>query len=376
MRNLVRPEKMSMPAQMRLDCCIYGAAIAFIYSLKEEIVVFNNLCTPVYKRMYSALNDVMSLEGFGSRFFPCVFQEVNYTVDAYNADRTSVPGPTFDAKKAWPEGLPGVECDRDLKPIREGAKIRKPGLVPVDDKPQFHPVCTTFSNYIPVVPYSSATNEVIAVNNRALMEVNNPSSEVWAELLSFADRYIEQFEKIDNDSIESDFHDWNSRFPAARQKAQLEAWESLAQMPLTGDDFVRKSFVKRELTMKGGPDPEHFDPRCIQGNSDRLNVALGPFTHQVSSQLKRLWHLQNKITYTGGLTAEEIGSWRAQFGDEDVTLIEMDESRYDAHQGKNCFKLTNKVMIKCGSKDYGQVDLAHKSMKKFLDTLPMESSIA
>lgn len=366
MRNTVRPEKMSMPNSMRLNCCIYGSALAFVYSLNDEITVFNRLCSPMYKRLYSNLASVMSLEGVDilSWFICGKFADDNITVNSYNDSRDSVPGPTFDAKLAWPEGLPGVESSRPLSEIRVGSKLRHGDRTEIEDKPQFHAVATTFSEYIPVVPYSSINNETVSLVNRALMRVGDVDKEFWQQLINVAATETTRvFSVIDNVDEEKDFHAWNATFPAGRQKNQLLAWEDLKANPLNVNDFQRKAFVKRELTMKGGPVYEAFDPRAIQASSDRLNVAGGPFMQQVATQLKKAWNDNHQIFYTSGANAEEIGLWRAKFEDRDVTIVEMDESRYDAHQGEGCFEMFNNVLKQCGSCSYGSVDKANESMR-------------
>lgn len=355
--------------------------MAFVLCLEDEITVFNRLCRPSRLVLYEQLDRVMSLRPFTS-VLDCVpfcgsnmhlsefnggevdLQVGSVTVDSYERDRSSQPGPTFDAALAWPNGLPGVESGKELKNTRQGAKMSRVDREEIEPKPQFYPIATTFSNYIPVVPYSSINNEVVALANRALMEVPEPNAELWEYVKMWAIREIVRFQEIPHDDRERDFHKWNDRFPKGRRKTQLAAWESLKTEPLHKGDFKRSLFGKRELTMKGGLEPEDFDPRAIQANEDRLNVAFAPFVYQVSDQLKKLWNSDNKITYTAGMNAEQIGQWRAQFGDEDVTILEMDESRYDAHQGKQSYELFQKVLDRCNQAEYGQVAFASTSMKK------------
>jgi hypothetical protein len=224
MKQLVRPEKMSIPAKMRLDCCIYGAALAFVLCLKDEICVFNQLCTPRYKRLYSSLSQVMALESVTPSFgccFPFLMSdsEFNATVEAYEEDRSSAPGPAFDAKLAWPKGLPGVESRKELKERRPHTVLAKGSREEVEDKPQFHPICTTFSDYIPVVPYSSINNETVCVNNRALMRVDTPNEGMWQALLQFSDRFVDEFDPVCPD-LEGDFERWNEKFPKGKRNNQ------------------------------------------------------------------------------------------------------------------------------------------------------------
>ena len=248
MKQMVKPERMSMPEQMRLDCIIYGSAMAFVMTLSLEVAVFNELCSPFYKRLYSSLSSVMSLDAL-TTFWCCGKPSFNATYEEYEATRASVPGPTFDAKKFWPAGLPGYESRRPLADIRRGSVLENGDRSEVDDKPQFHPVCTTFSNYIPLVPYASVNNETVSLANRALKVVPPPRDDAWDALSVHAEKLSAKFVEMQPD-LESDFESWNSKFPPNKQRLHCKAWESLKDNPLSKQDFARKQFVKRELTMK------------------------------------------------------------------------------------------------------------------------------
>jgi len=363
MKLAVKSDKLSIPVQMRADCVIYGSSLAFVLFVREEIQSFNRICTPYHKRLYERLSNSLSLEHWSWACCWGTSEDEILTVTSYNTNRSSVAGPAFDAKLAWPKGLPGYESGRELRTIRPKAHLKSPGRDLIEDKPQFYPVCTTFSNYIPLVPYASVNNETVSLVNRALMVVPKPEPQAWVDVHTYAQRYVGRFKKVDLTDPDRNFLEWNSRFPKARALAQRLAYETLATEPLENADFIRKAFCKRELTMKGGAEPSDFDPRAIQGNTHRLNAAYGPFTHMVSAQLKTMWHINHEITYTGGLTAEEIGQWRAGF-EGDVTIVECDEERYDCHQGEDEHRLYCKVESKCGAARYPNVPKAQDSMLK------------
>jgi len=396
MRNLVNQRNMSIPVAMRLDCVIYGSAMAFVRCLEEEIVSFNSICSPRHMRLYAEMSRVLNMERFSGinladllyRFNPCKhvgpLSEENETVNAYNSSRVSMPGPTFDAAKAWPDGLPGVESGKRIQEIRPGASISETSAEKIEDKPQFHAVCTTFSECIPVVPYASKNNEIVSLANRALKVVPVEEADEWDKFEQYCGAAIDKFRPVDPDLVEEHFVEWNERFPAPRRKLQAEAWESLKTLSLSQKDMLRKEFVKRELTLKShSREYTDFDPRAIQGNSDRLNVCHGPFIYQMTKQFKEQWPLMKenvdedgvidvnsslgdpRITYTGGLTAEEIGKWRSQFSD-DVVFIECDDSRLDCHKQSRSSKLWEKVLRKCGAEKYnhGEFFKAHMSFRQ------------
>ncbi len=358
---------LSIPASMQLDCATYGASLAFVHSLEDEILAFNALCSTRSQRLFRALQEALKFE----TYLPCCYGEGIYeTAQAYANDRSSLPAPTFDAAKAWPNGLPGYESQMPLKPLKRGASISNADRETAVERPQFHPIAPTFSNYIPVVPYASKNNEVVALTNRALVATPREDAALWSKVQQFTgEEFKRRFEElgiepIDTTDYNAEFASWNERFPPEKQKKRSIAWESLKESDLVEQDFQRAAFVKRELTMKGGSDPEEFDPRAIQASTDRLAASYGPFMHQASKKLARAWNTEHNICYTSGLTAEEIGEWRSQFGDEPVTIIECDQSRYDSCQGKGCFDNGMVFYDQCGIKNHAYASKAVESMKK------------
>jgi len=258
---------------------------------------------------------------------------------------------------------------------------------PIDDKSQLYPVAVTFSNYIPVVPYSSPNNEVLAVNNRALMDtpvpgtmklvvgtvacpylgtahVHDPMDDVLQEVSHWIDRF-NKVEDITPEDVEKYFTLWNMRFPPARANTQRKVWrEVMDRGHLEKRDFVFDMFVKRELTLKGGPEFQDFDPRAIQSPSTAANVVTGPFFYQFSKRLCKVWNSDSHICYTSGMNGEEIGAWRAQFGDEPVTILEIDESRYDAHMGKNSYDVKLAFYEAFGFSDWPMANEAYEGQRK------------
>jgi len=371
MKTQSTPRK-CLPDSMKLNCIIHGSALAFVYALNDEITVFNNLCSPTYKRLYRNLKSVLSLEEVDFCSWFCwggssLGDDVadHPTVRGYRDTRQSLGGhPPFDATQAFEGGWPGTESNMPSQRIRPGAKIAHESREKIEDKPQFHPVCQTFQECIPVVPYASANNETAGLRARVLAEVPLGSDESWDKLEEFAIPHIlDIFSPVPNENMEEDFHKWNSNFPKGRQKNQLAAWEDLKTTPLNTKDFTRKSFVKRELTMKGGPVAGDLKPRIIQGNCDRLNVAGGPFMHAVATQLKSAWGPDNVVFFTSGQNAEEIGEWRKSFGDESVTIWESDQSCYDCHQQERAYKFFDRVLKRCAADGYGYMRIANKSME-------------
>lgn len=115
--------------------------------------------------------------------------------------------------------------------------------------------------------------------------------------------------------------------------------------------------------MKGGYDPKDFDPRAIQATSHKANVALGPFMWKTSKELCKIWNSKSRIFYTSGSTAEEIGEWRGQFADDVVTIIEIDASRYDAHQGTEAHRTESIFYSKTGIQNYPEASFVFDAQR-------------
>jgi hypothetical protein len=373
MRSKVKD--LAMPDAMKLECVIYGSALAFIYGIESELEAFNNLCKPKHVRLYKHLSSALKLEKLSCCFRSGIFwrclrkgaklEEMdNATVRAYEEDRSSVPSVTFDAKEAWPKGLPGIESNMDLAPMKKSARIDIPEENNKTYGPQMFPNAITFSNYLPVVPNPSLNNEIKALHNRALVDTESENLDLWERVKEHSRYLCHNFPKVQGTEKEL-FVRWNEHFDSvSRRDQQAKAFNELQEEGLVTRDFKQGMFVKRECTMKGGPNPEDFDPRSIQGCSDKMNAAFSPFIWHASKILAKEWNSENRICYTSGMSAEQIGGWRKQFDGDDVLIIECDESRYDAHQGDGCRENARIVKEKCGLKQYRQASLVEDRIKK------------
>jgi len=396
--------KLSISAELKLDCAIYGSALAFVVGLDSELGAFNQLCSAEKHSKYNALNGVLALTGVWSirkhigilglltgiptialmlwrvknfkqpplsrhaKFITAMVSigtvallsrrvknnaPANITQQIYETNRQSAASPSFSAPVVWPNGLPGYRSESKLLTTRKNCTIEVPDQDSPPDKPQLHPNCITFSNYIPIVPYNDLTNEVVAVNNRALMQVPAVDTAVFKLCTQpLIDSLVEQMGMISYEDELTDFVAWNSYYPSEKQKRNLLAYNNLHTTGWLNRYGVRKSFVKREVTIPKdhnyGYDFEDMDPRLIQGVSDEANVALGPFMRKVSKRLAEVWNADHRVFYASGTTGSDIGAWREKFSDRSVTLIEIDQSRYDAHQGVSCYEIENSVYSAVG----------------------------
>nr|WRQ65287.1 polyprotein [Tolivirales sp.] len=403
--------KMNIPPDMLVDCKTYGASLAFMYSMEKEIVAFNKLCSWNNQGKIGKLKQIMRLDGFteipsnrylfgltalagscymvnkfSSKFslsklgspkslaglaavgiastyllktykggscvadyFNGAMERCGNLVNVYNNTKCSVRA-EGSAVASWPDGLPSHTCDRELVTPRDDSICSHPDIEIETIKNDLFIVAPVFSQYIPIVPASNLTNEVIAVRNRGIMKVPSPSAMAWLAVKINCRKHLKFINEIILD--DNSFKEWNDKFPPNRRKQQLIAHEALRLESIELKDCFRSTFVKREPTMKGGENFEEFDPRLIQGVSHKANVCLGPFMSKFSKTIASMWNVNYNIFYTCGADAETLGEWREQFKDDDVILIEIDFTRYDAHQGKAAHQVEELFYLKGGICNY------------------------
>lgn len=371
MRGVLR--KFNVPEEMKLTCLTYGASMAFVYSLQDEIYAFNDLCRSPMTRMFSALSRALSLTPLGccgiSSMRDAEPRRVETALSARQSYAETFTTPitveAFDAKIAWPKGLPGTETSLPHRPIKKGATIRATGAEEEKEYgPQLQANCITFTPIQAVVPNPSKNNEEGALRNRALVETGSEDSDLWEKVHAHARTLIRTIEPI-KEKYDDMFMKWNAKFPQAQQQKHEDAYLKILQDGLDPTvDLKMKMFIKREVTLKTGEQLEDYDARAIQGCTDEMKVSYGPFIWAAGKKLCQEWDLDNRITYTSGLTAEQVGAWRDQFGDDEVTIVELDESRYDAHQGAGVHNCSRILKNACGMNSYPLPTLVEENIYK------------
>jgi hypothetical protein len=89
-----------------------------------------------------------------------------------------------------------------------------------------------------------------------------------------------------------------------------------------------------------------------------------------SKHLHDKWNINTDLCYTSGCTAEDIGNWRAQFGNEDVLIVEIDMERYDAHQGEEVHELEGMFYRKGGILHDSEANFVFESQSKTVGFTP------
>lgn len=355
--------KYRVPESMKSHCLTYGSAYAFIYSIRDEIDAFNNLCKSPMRKLFDRLSNALSLTPLGC-CQPAAEVEINHArretastmATLYSRDYVTPAAPAFDTREAWPKGLPGYESNMPLASMKEGARLKDTSAPDVKEyQPQLQVNCPVFTPIQAVVPNPSKNNELRALVNRALVETYVEEDDLWKNVHRHAATLVKDFDEIVDDFDEL-FRLWNAKFPPEVRRRYLAAFVEIKRRGILPKDLIMKMFIKREVTLKynfESGEMEDFDPRAIQGCTDEMNVAYGPFIWACSKRLCKEWNLDNRICYTSGLTAEEIGSWRSTFDSfSELTIIELDESRYDAHQGRGMSDCSRVLKNACGIQNY------------------------
>lgn len=171
----------------------------------------------------------------------------------------------------------------------------------------------TLRHYRPVVARSCTHNAEIAIRNRAILQRQPDDEDYWMEINDLARR---KWKFLFDDPYEIEptpFNQWVDRFPVPRRKLLTQAYGKLKSgvaKPWDNIEWRNESFIKRECLNKIIDEYcEAFSPRLIQGRTPVYQVATGPWTHAFTSHLKHIWHANHIITYSAGMTANQIGFW-------------------------------------------------------------------
>jgi hypothetical protein len=201
--------------------------------------------------------------------------------------------------------------------------------------------------YRPSMHADTQGNELLAINNRALFEVDNPPDD---EMWDLFDQWfgIWQPQIIPYSHIEArGFEHWNRRFPKNRREDHIRALTNIRVSGTTKHNIDnwcrRRSFIKRELLLG---DLENADPRLIQGVSSEANVLLAPWLLAFSEMLKKQWHVKSPYCFASGLDANDIGSW--MLGRDKELLYENDFSRFDRTVSSRALDLERRIYEGCG----------------------------
>jgi len=265
---------------------------------------------------------------------------------SYESSHTPVichtPGPViFDS----------VTMERDLKPMRKGAKMEimeEPVETKVKPGACFYGIGSP--THLPTVAADNLLNEIPAIRNRSIQEVPTPDPEYWRQLGEWVHKYFDDIFPNNHTINPSSFAEWNERFPANRQKAQVKALFDYQKFGLDHfKDTIRKTFLKRE---KGGGSGvgsfESYDTRVIQGTTHIANVLLGPWMHAFNKYLKEAWSTEHFITYSGGLTGNELGAWFDKFKYVFDFILEDDFSRFDGTISQTALDLEFSIYKRLG----------------------------
>jgi len=232
-------------------------------------------------------------------------------------------------------------------------------------------------HHIPVVAERCPHNERAALRNRILFAAAH-DDEVdlvrWKPTIEFAKNNRLPFGRevvIEPD----DFDEWLAHFPAKRREEIRKARAEVDKGAPVHSGI--SMFVKMELLpircaamnvsligWRGskaitGDAPARKAPRAIQARHDTLVATVGPHVYAYGRKLKEAWDWRrmaigalanefgkSRLTYTSGLSAEELGRWfdenvAALSGDihDPVEGLEGDFSNYDGSQRAGAARL-------------------------------------
>jgi hypothetical protein len=186
----------------------------------------------------------------------------------------------------------------------------------------------------PVVPVATRANLLAAVDKRANYHT---SARCHSSITSASKNLLDRIAPDAWDPITvstTEFLEWNSQFPAAKQARHLKVWPMVSD--ITTKSFSAKQiFVKVEALLKRH-DP-NWAPRIIYQSSDIHNVILGPYMQKCCKRMfsaLKLGNTSESNNYLGayGATTEELVSFINRAGGDSTVYIESDFSSNDMTQ--------------------------------------------
>lgn len=233
-----------------------------------------------------------------------------------------------------------------------------------DPNPPKHPGTTPtrlelatigFTTISPTVLEPTKDMEILAIRNRVVREVSQPTPEAKERLFSVLDRAA--FHHLTDVVIpynQATYTEWNRRFPGAIQKKHNEA-RSLITDHTRSNKFhsISKAFIKMEkVSFSSTPDGvEDATPRLIQGQPVHQNVVLGPWMYKFTQHMKGVWNgKQTNVYFTSGQTADEIGAWFTKCTKKykSPAFVMIDYVKYDSTINEATREFTDEICKRCG----------------------------
>lgn len=276
---------------------------------------------------------------------------------------------------AWP---------RPLVEIHESATIRYDETEIATCRPKFgnQLIGVGVTTYVPTVYRSCICNEVLAVNNRGLLDRGDDAS--YEPFWLAAWQWYQDCPTIRTSKIKPiPFQIWVLRYPGVKQIALQAAYHNFQAITNMRDILPKKSFVKRENAVNMHVAPDNAvdktdaalddpislsDPRLIQGCLDEHKVRLGPWMVAFSKALAAEWcgNIQGQrrnYYYTSGSDANAVGHWYKQCSravdrilhmarilglNWQVVWDELDYGRFDATNNRPCLDYSSNIYRRHG----------------------------
>jgi len=245
-------------------------------------------------------------------------------------------------------------------PIREGCKIKvKKGL---DKIIKSSSQTSTLNNpYKPINYSSNSYNFLNAVKSRVTCELTPVDDKEAKSFTRFVRTNMKFFFGGMRNVKSVPFNEYlkNSNATPQVKEALLATHKELIYRGIDENSnissleakqwCVRKTFLKCENLLYNSP-YEMFAkaPRVINGGQEEFIDICGPWFAGFQKRLKKVWNVNNFITYSSGLSAEKVGKWGFKhrlFG----KWIENDVSKWDSSMRKYLLQIEREIYIYCGA---------------------------
>jgi hypothetical protein len=259
-------------------------------------------------------------------------------------DPIAVPGICWDEGGIKPPDPYDPKCE-DLSRVVDTCKPRLATW----------PIGPSVEGCTPVVFRSCVHNDIAAVRTRVTKIQAIASKDLWYQVSSWVSatrrvKHLMSF-KVNCGKFDDHFEAWSFRYPAHARKRLIRAREQVQRAGVRESDMPLVAFIKVER-LPSVLEYTALDvkkPRLIQGRSDVVKVATGPYFWHLGKELAAMWSITSPICYASGVSAEDLGSWAAEQENRNLVPLCFDFSAWDSTVSKWAQLLWLRVLQRAGA---------------------------
>jgi len=248
----------------------------------------------------------------------------------------------------------GEDVVEAFKPMRKGAFIKSTpfwdfGRESVLQQMFPLPRIESVANLRALVHANSSANELAAIRNRVVMEVEEAGSGEWVALVQTATEVHREVHGLLGTSCRWTLRRTTKHMVERHGKAYVHAAQSLVEKPLSNMDFKVKMFIKAEKSVvEEGAVLK--TPRAIQYRGPRPNLRLAQYLCEFEAQFYSHYQVcrpGSRMHTSKGLSPKTRAGLVADLWHRNPAPMALclDYSRFDAHVTAACLSLEHQFYL-------------------------------